>query len=70
VKWYVAGLLDHVRAPLRMHDIKSLEEAFKKAQQMESNVKVVVPMEKGHLVEKIEMLHKTIRELSLHKTNI
>ena len=32
VQWYVAGLLHHVRAPLRMHDIMSLEEAFKKAQ--------------------------------------
>ena len=31
VQWYVAGLLHHVRAPLRMHDITSLEEAFKKA---------------------------------------
>ena len=31
VQWYVVGLLHHVRAPLRMHDIKSLEEAFKKA---------------------------------------
>lgn len=25
VQWYVAGLLNHVRAPLRMHDIKTLE---------------------------------------------
>ena len=31
VQWYVAALLHHVRAPLRMHDIKTLEEAFKKA---------------------------------------
>ena len=31
VQWYVVGLLHHVRDPLRMHDIKSLEEAFKKA---------------------------------------
>lgn len=38
VQWYVAGLLHHVRAPMRMHGIKSLEEAFKKAQQMESDV--------------------------------
>ena len=30
VQWYVVGLLHHVRAPLRMHDITSLEEAFKK----------------------------------------
>lgn len=33
VQWYVAGFLHHVRASLRMHDIKTLEEAFKKAQQ-------------------------------------
>ena len=31
VQWYVAGLLHHVRAPLRMHDITTLEEAFKKS---------------------------------------
>ena len=65
VQWYVAGLLHHVRAPLRMHDITSLEEAFKKAQQMESDVDIAIPLEKGRLEEKIEMLHKTIRELSL-----
>ena len=70
VQWYVAGLLHHVRAPLRMHDIKTLEEAFKKAQQMESDVDVSISTEKGRMEEKIEMLHKTIRELSLQKTNI
>ena len=32
VKWYIAGLLHHVRDPLRMHDIKTLEEALKKDQ--------------------------------------
>ena len=48
-----------------MHDIKSLEEAFKKAQQMESNVDTSIPVEKGRLEEKIEMLHKAIRELTL-----
>jgi hypothetical protein len=32
VQWYVVGLLHHVRDPLRMHDINSLEEAFKKEQ--------------------------------------
>ena len=42
VQWYVAGLLHHVKAPLRMHDITSLEEAFKKAQQMEFNVDVAI----------------------------
>ena len=31
VQWYVAGLLHHVRAPLRMHDNKTLEESLKKA---------------------------------------
>ena len=31
VQWYVAGLLHHVRVPVRMHDIKTLEEAFKKS---------------------------------------
>ena len=60
VKWYVVGLLHHVRAPLRMHDITSLEEAFKKAQQMESDVDVAIPLEKGRLEDKIEMLRKTI----------
>ena len=30
VQWYVAGLLHHVRTPLRMHDITPLEETFKK----------------------------------------
>ena len=29
-----------------MHDIMSLEEAFKKAQQMESDVDVTIPLEK------------------------
>ena len=70
VQWYVIGLLHHVRAPLRMHDIKTLEEAFKKTQQMESDVDVSVPTKKGRLEEKIEMIHKTVRELSLQKTNI
>ena len=70
VQWYVSSLLHHVRAPLRMHDIKTLEEAFKKVQQMESDVNVSIPLEKGRLEEKIEMLHKIIRELSLEKTNV
>ena len=30
VQWYVVGLLHHVRDPLRMLDIKTLKEAFKK----------------------------------------
>ena len=70
VQWYVAGFLHHIRAPLRMHDIKTLEEAFKKAHQMESDVDVSIPTEKSWLEEKIEMLHKTIRDLSLQKANI
>ena len=70
VQWFIAGLRHHVRAPLRMHHIKTLEEAFKKAQQMESDVDISIPTEKGRLQEKIEMLHKTIRDLSLQKTNI
>ena len=53
-----------------MHDIKTLEEAFKKVQQMESDVNVSIPTEKVRLEEKIEMLHKTIRDLSLQKANI
>lgn len=32
VQWYVTDLLHHVRDPLRMHDIKSLQESFKKVQ--------------------------------------
>ena len=48
-----------------MHDIKSLEEAFKKAQQMELDVDIYIPSEKGRLEDKIEMLHKTIREITL-----
>ena len=47
VQWYVVGLLHHVRTPLRMHDIKTLEEAFKKAQQVESDVDISILMEKG-----------------------
>ena len=53
-----------------MHDIKILEEAFKKVQQMESDVNVSISMEKGRLEEKIETLHKTSRDLSLQKDNI
>ena len=53
-----------------MQDIKSLEEAFKKVQQMESDVDVSIPLEKDWLEDKIEMLHKTIRELNLKKTNV
>ena len=67
VQWYVTGLLHHVRAPLRMHDIMSLEEAFKKAQQMEFDVDVSIPSEKGRLEDKIEMLSKIIRELTMKK---
>ena len=43
VQWYIVGLLHHISDPLRMHDIKSLEEAFKKAKQMESDVNVSIP---------------------------
>ena len=53
-----------------MRDIKSLEEAFKKAQQMESDVNVATPSEKGRLEDKIEMLSKTIKELTMKKTNV
>ena len=70
VQCYFAGLLHHVRDPLRMHDIKTLEEAFKKAQQMEFDIKVSIPTEKGRLEEKVEMIHNTIRDLSLQKANI
>ena len=49
VQWYIAGLLHHVRAPLRMHNIKTLEESLKKAQQMESDIDVSTPIEKGRL---------------------
>ena len=34
-----------------MHDIKSFEEAFKKTQQMESNIDILIPSEKGILVK-------------------
>ena len=70
VQWYVGGLLHCVRAPLRMHDIKTLEEAFKKEQQREFDVDVSILTEKGQLGENIEMLHKTIRDISLQKDNI
>ena len=49
VQWYIAGFLHHVRDPLRMHDIKTLEETFKKAKQMESDVNISIPMEKCRL---------------------
>ena len=70
IQWYVAGLIHHVRASLRMRDIKSLEEAFKKAQQMESDADVTIPSKKGRLEDKIEILSKTIRELTMKKTNV
>ena len=70
VQWYVAGLLHHIIAPLRMHDITSLEEAFKEAQQMESDVDVAISSKKGRLEDKIEMLRKTIWELTMAKTNV
>jgi hypothetical protein len=53
-----------------MHDIMSLEEAFKKAQQMESNIDVAIPSEKGRLEDKIEMLSKTIWKITMAKTNV
>ena len=37
---------------------------------MESNVDIAIPSEKGQLEDKIEMLSKTIRELTMAKTNI
>ena len=49
VQWYIVGLLHHLRDPLRMDDIKTFEEAFRKAQQMESDVDVSIPTEKGRL---------------------
>ena len=54
VQWYVASLLHHVRAPLRMHDFKSLEEAFKKAQQMESDVDVAFCWKKADWKTKLK----------------
>ena len=53
-----------------MHDITSLEEAFKKEHQMEFDIDVVIPSEKGRLEDKIEMRSKTIRELTMEKTNV
>ena len=53
-----------------MNDIKTLEEALKKAQQMQFDIDVSTPIEKGRLEEKIEMLHKIIRDLSLQKYNL
>ena len=53
-----------------MHEIKTLKEALKKTQQMESDLDVSSPTEKGRLEEKIEVLHKTIRDLSLQKVNL
>ena len=47
IQWYVAGLLHHVREPLRMHDIQTLKESLKKSQQMESDIDVSNPIEKG-----------------------
>ena len=41
-----------------MNDINTLEESLKKSQEMESNINVSTPTEKGRLKEKIEMLHK------------
>ena len=38
--------------------------------QMELDVDISIPSEKGWLEEKIEMLHKTIKELTLQKTNV
>ena len=49
VQWYVVGLLHHIRDPIIMHDIKTLEESLKKAQQMESDIDVSTPIEKGRL---------------------
>ena len=37
---------------------------------MEPNIGVSTPTKKGQLEEKIEMLHKTIRDLSLQKANL
>jgi hypothetical protein len=35
VQWYVAGLLQKIRAPLCMYDIQSCEDALKKSQRIE-----------------------------------
>ena len=53
-----------------MHDIKKLEEAFRKVKQMEFDVDVSISMEKGRLEGIIKMIYKTIRDLSLQKANI
>ena len=70
VQWYVADLLHHIRAPLRMHEIKTLEKDLKKAQQMESDVDINSPSDIGRLEEKIEMLHQIIKDMSLCKYNL
>ena len=70
VQWYVASIQHHVRAPLIMHDINTLEEALKKEQQMESDVEISTLTENGRLEEKIEILHRTIKYLSLQLSGI
>ena len=37
---------------------------------MELDVNVAIPSEKGQLEDKIEMLNKTTRELTMNKTNV
>ena len=37
---------------------------------MESDVDVAIPSEKGRLEDKIEMLRKTIKDLTMVKTNV
>ena len=41
-----------------------------KAQEMESEIDIAIPSEKGQLEDKIEMLSKTIWELTMAKTNV
>lgn len=69
-QWYVACMRHHIRAPLRMNEINTLEEALKEAQQMESDVDVTSPSDNGRLKERIEMLHRTIMDMTLHKSNL
>ena len=70
VKWFVVGLLHKIIAPLRMHEILTYEDAIKKYQWLKSDADQNTLLVNQRIEEKIEMMQKTIRDLSLRNVDL
>lgn len=76
MQWLVAGLLQKNKAPQRMQEIKTYEDALKKSQGIESNEDCYTLMidrrteESQRIKEKLEMMKRTIQDLSMRNVDL